>query len=165
MRLILDTNVLLSAQLSPRGAPAKLLAACDCKGRSQKSGVSSQNEEHVPSAFCCLLYAHCPGLLTRPRGWPIHWFLCMSLRCKALYWSRQPVAVESPTLEAAHYEAVYGKAVRGSRRGAARCLPGSSRNYLDNEARSFRLAVPRGLADFLFTCLAQHRMVQGLGRR
>jgi predicted nucleic acid-binding protein len=27
MRLILDTNVLLSAQLSPLGAPAKLLAA------------------------------------------------------------------------------------------------------------------------------------------
>jgi predicted nucleic acid-binding protein len=27
MRLILDTNVLLSAQLSHRGAPAKLLAA------------------------------------------------------------------------------------------------------------------------------------------
>ena len=31
MRLILDTNVLLSAQLSPRGAPAKLLAAWEQK--------------------------------------------------------------------------------------------------------------------------------------
>jgi hypothetical protein len=31
MRLILDTNVLLSAQLSPRGAPAKLLAAWEHK--------------------------------------------------------------------------------------------------------------------------------------
>ncbi|MGA9056499.1 MAG: putative toxin-antitoxin system toxin component, PIN family [Terriglobia bacterium] len=31
MRLILDTNVLLSAQLLPRGAPAKLLAAWEQK--------------------------------------------------------------------------------------------------------------------------------------
>ena len=31
MRLILDTNVLLSALLSPRGAPAKLLAAWERK--------------------------------------------------------------------------------------------------------------------------------------
>jgi predicted nucleic acid-binding protein len=31
MRLILDTNVLLSALLSPRGAPAKLLAAWEQK--------------------------------------------------------------------------------------------------------------------------------------